>query len=188
MSFPSPPDVHVVNDASSFISDRTLRFTPSMGRPPSASSGVVPASDKPPFAEYTPALYAFDPRDDVKLSPHIFRDACKHLHWKPSADLFANSAHHQLDVYYPGTPDPAAKGVDAFTFDWQLEAAPYAKPPWPLIPLAKIIHDRVRGMVVVSKFGRPFGAIAHSLAYGAWCPNGPHSLQTLCPAEQRRRP
>ena len=49
------------------------------------------------------------------------------------------------------TPDPAAKGVDAFSFDWQLEAAPYANPPWPLIArmLDKIIYDCVRCMVVV---------------------------------------
>ena len=49
------------------------------------------------------------------LNPLVFHQAGKQLKFKPSVDLFASSAHHQLLRYYSKTPDPKAAGIDAFS-------------------------------------------------------------------------
>ena len=53
----------------------------------------------------------------------------------------------------------ASAGVDAFSFHWQIEAAPCftPPPPWTLLPavLAKLPADVVRGMMVVPEFWWP---------------------------------
>ena len=89
--------------------------------------------------------------EDVMMSPKIFHFARKQLRYKPSVDLFASAAHHQLPRYYSATPDPASIGQDAFQHPWHAESRPYANPPWSLIPrvLHKIRTDRVQCMLVV---------------------------------------
>ena len=90
------------------------------------------------------------------MDPLFFRQACKRLKFKPSADLFASATHKQLHRYYSRTPDPTALGTNALSFDWQAESAPYANPPWSLIPqvLSKIVADEVRLMLVVPEWPR----------------------------------
>ena len=89
--------------------------------------------------------------EDVKLDPKIFQRARRELQFKPSADMFASYKHHQLPRYYSRMADTKAAGIDAFQHNWNLEPTPYVNPPWTLIPkvLRKIIHDRVRVMMVV---------------------------------------
>ena len=59
--------------------------------------------------------------------------------------------HHQLPCYYSRMANTKAAGIDAFQHNWNMEPTPYVNPPWTLIPkvLCKIIHDRVRVMMVV---------------------------------------
>ena len=92
--------------------------------------------------------------EQVKLDPKIFRRAIKELHFKPSADLFASATHHQLPRYYSKSYDPKAVRTNAFSINWNLEAAPYVNPPWSLIPkvLDKIASEHVKVMIVL-----PFG-------------------------------
>ena len=84
------------------------------------------------------------------LNPVIFRQARKTLQYKPSVDLFASAAHHQVPRYYSKTADPRSVGTDAFAANWRLETALYCNPPWYLIPqcLARIKKDRLRCMFV----------------------------------------
>ena len=90
------------------------------------------------------------------MDPLVFRQACKRLKFKPSADLFVSATHKQLHRYYSRTPDPKALGTNALSFDWQAESATYANPPWSLIPqvLSKIMADEVRLMLVVPEWPR----------------------------------
>ena len=83
----------------------------------------------------------------------VFRQACKRLKFKPSADLFASATHKQLHRYYSRTPDTKTLGTNALSFDWQAELAPYANPPWSL-SLSKIVADEVRLMLVVPEWPR----------------------------------
>ena len=100
------------------------------------------------------ALQLMQPVDpeQVLLGPAVFRVARLYLSYKPSADMFASSTHHQLPRYYSKVAlDVASAGVDAFQFDWQLEPSTYPNPPWTLIHavLWKLRDDMVRGMMVV---------------------------------------
>jgi len=89
-------------------------------------------------------------RNDVKLDPRIYRQAKKFLNFKPSVDLFANAAHHQVPLYYSKTHDPAAIGMNAFSVDWNTFTHPYINPPWPDITrcLRKIVTDQVKVLMV----------------------------------------
>jgi len=89
--------------------------------------------------------------NDVMLNPLVFHNMRKVLKFKPSVDLFASEAHHQLPRYFSRFPDPKAVGVDAFKANWATERAIYANPPWPLVErvLKKIQKEKVRAMVVV---------------------------------------
>ena len=92
------------------------------------------------------------PRAGDVLNPAVFREMRHSLGFKPSADTFASATHHQLPRYYSRHPaDVASAGVDAFSFDWKCDGAPYFNPPWSLIHaiLCTIASDQVRGMVVV---------------------------------------
>ena len=73
-------------------------------------------------------------REQVLMDPLVFRQACKRLKFKPSADLFASATHKPLHRYYSRNPDPKALGTNALSFDWQAESTPYTNPPWSLIP------------------------------------------------------
>ena len=88
------------------------------------------------------------------MDPLVFRQVCKRLKFKPSADLFASATHKQLHRYYSRTPDPSDVGTSALSFDWQAESATSANPPWSLMPqvLSKIVADEVRLMVVVTEW------------------------------------
>ena len=90
-------------------------------------------------------------RNDVMLSPEVFRAARKALAFKPGVDLFATAAHHQLPRYFSPFEDKHAVGKDAFRADWKLEFQPYINPPWPLIPecIQRIRRDGIRAMMVV---------------------------------------
>ena len=70
--------------------------------------------------------------------------------------MFASATHKQLHRYYSRTTDPKTLGTVALSFDWQAESAPYANPPWSLIPqvLSKIAADEVRLMLVVPEWPR----------------------------------
>ena len=85
------------------------------------------------------------------MCPKVFKKARKALRFKPSVDLFASAAHHQLPRYYSATFDPASVGQDAFKFPRHAESRPYVNPPWSLIPLVlhKIRIDRIQCMRVV---------------------------------------
>ena len=86
------------------------------------------------------------------LSPFFFHSACKALKFKPSVDLFANAAHHQLPRYFTIDPrDRNAAGVNAFSVSWASEKRPYINPPWVLISqvLQKIIAEKVTAMIVI---------------------------------------
>ena len=101
------------------------------------------------------------------MDPLVFRQACKRLKFKPSADLFASATHKQLHRYYSRTPDPKALGTNALSFDWQAESAPYANPPWSLIPqvLSKIVADEVRLMLVVPEWPRAHGSLCSAACW-----------------------
>ena len=43
-------------------------------------------------------------REQVLMDTLVFRQACKRLKFKPSADLFASATHKQLHRYYSRTP------------------------------------------------------------------------------------
>ena len=92
--------------------------------------------------------------EQVLLNPTVFKMACKKLKFKPSVDLFASATHHQLHRYYSKDYDPLSLGQDAFRYDWLAEAAPYANPPWSVIPqvLQKVMRDQVRMMLVVPEW------------------------------------
>ena len=45
-------------------------------------------------------------REQVLMDPFVFRQACKRLKFKPSADLFASATHKHLHRYYSRTPTP----------------------------------------------------------------------------------
>jgi hypothetical protein len=90
--------------------------------------------------------------EQVLLDPNVFSAARHFLKFKPSADMFASSTHHQLPRYYSKDPaDFNSAGLDAFRFNWKAEAAPYFNPPWSRISevLQKIRRDEVRGMIVL---------------------------------------
>ena len=86
------------------------------------------------------------------LRPFFFNTACRALKFKPSVDLFANAAHHQVPSYFTlDLHDRNAAGVNAFSVSWAAEASPYINPPWVLIPqvLQKLIAEKVTAMVVI---------------------------------------
>jgi len=114
---------------------------------------LPPPPDEDAMLSYLNFVEAHD-REQVLLNPKVFKQAIKQLKFKPSVDLFASATHHQLHRYYSKDFDPVSLGQDAFKFDWLAEAAPYANPPWTLIPrvLRKVIQDRVRLMLVVPEW------------------------------------
>ena len=63
-------------------------------------------------------------REQVLMDPLVFRQACKRLKFKPSADMFASATHKQLHRYYSRTPDPKALGTNALSFDCRLNQPP----------------------------------------------------------------
>ena len=88
------------------------------------------------------------------LDPAISSVVRHYLAYKPSADMFASSTHHQMPRYYSKDgSDTASAGVDAFQYGWQSEPSPYFNPPWTLIPtvLRKLREDQVRGMMGVPR-------------------------------------
>jgi hypothetical protein len=68
--------------------------------------------------------------EQVLLDPNVFSAARHFLKFKPSADMFASSTHHQLPRYYSKDPeDFNSAGLDAFRFNWKAEIAPCFNPP-----------------------------------------------------------
>ena len=68
-------------------------------------------------------------REHVLLDQAVFSVARHYLSYKPSADMFAFSSHHQLPRNYSkDASDMASAGVDAFHYDWQSEPSPYFNP------------------------------------------------------------
>ena len=94
-----------------------------------------------------------------------------------------------MATYYSRTPDPKALGTNALYFDWQAESAPYANPPWSLIPqvLSKIVADEVRLMLVVPEWPRtPWFKLFRRLMERQLRVYGPSTLQTTVNYGQRR--
>ena len=136
---------------------------------PSESSSIPSPISTPPQSPKSPRRVSFSPlplhspadwphvaihngdRNDVMLSPEVFRAARKALSFKPGVDLFATAAHHQLPRYFSPVEDKQAVGIDAFKANWKLEFQPYINPPWPLIPqcIQRIRRDGIRAMMVV---------------------------------------
>ena len=56
-------------------------------------------------------------RERVLMDPLVFRQACKRLKFKPSADLFASATHKQLHRYYSRTPDTKTLETNALSFN-----------------------------------------------------------------------
>ena len=79
---------------------------------------------------------AFEPEEDVKLHPEVFRQACAVLHCDPQVDLFASSRHKQLPYYLTiDATDVYALGINAFNYEWDSNVILYANPPWTLIDM-----------------------------------------------------
>ena len=70
-----------------------------------------------------------------------------------SMDFFASRLKRQLDKYISWRPDPHARFVDAFAYDWS-QCHGYAFPPFSLLPavLQKVEQDHAR-MVIVAHCG-----------------------------------
>ena len=70
-------------------------------------------------------------REDVKIHPFYFHRACRLLKFKPTVDLFASAAHHQIERYYTlDFHDRNAAGVNAFSISWTDEFRPYINQPF----------------------------------------------------------
>ena len=93
-----------------------------------------------------------NPRGDVKLHPFYFHSACRLLKFKPTVDLFASAANHQIARHYTlDTHDRNAACVDAFIISWTDEFRPYINYPWSLVGrvLTKIANEGVTAMVII---------------------------------------
>ena len=71
------------------------------------------------------------------------------MKFKPTVDLFAADAHHQLSCYVTST-------TDAFTLDWHREQRPYLNHPWSYIDnvVNTIIADKAVAMMVIPDWRR----------------------------------
>ena len=159
---PAPPPVGPVAGGWSDSDDESLDEVEgaAFSEPPAPRAAVLRAPSPSPSPSVEVQAPSLPDRNDVMLNPLVFHQARKQLKFKPSVDLFASSAHHQLPRYYSKTPDPKAAGIDAFTANWAAERFPYANPPWPLIPavLRKISKDRVLAIMVI------LGSLVHGMA------------------------
>ena len=87
---------------------------------------LLPHHFHPDFDDDEILVFESIDREQVLMDPLVFRQACKRLKFKPSADLFASATHKQPHRYYSRNPDPKALGTNALSFDWQAESATYA--------------------------------------------------------------
>ena len=62
----------------------------------------------------------FDDKTEWKLNPLVFQRIVQQF-IKPDIDLFASRLNFQLKPFVSWRPDPLAKCIDAFTFDWAYE-------------------------------------------------------------------
>ena len=91
----------------------------------------------------------FDDKTEWKLNPLVFQRVVQQF-IKPDIDLFASRLNFQLMPFVAWRPDPLAKCIDAFTFDWANEVF-YAFPPFSILPqvLKKIEYDGAKGILIV---------------------------------------
>ena len=91
----------------------------------------------------------FDDKTEWKLNPLVFQRIVQQF-IKPDIDLFASRLNFQLKPFVSWRPDPLAKCIDAFTFDWAHEVF-YAFPPFSILPqvLKKIEYDGAKGILIV---------------------------------------
>ncbi len=83
---------------------------------------------------------------EAQLNPDSFRFLLTQGPFSPSIDWFASSVNAQLDRFYSWQPEPAAEGIDAFSFAWNVEPG-CIFPPFCLIPriLQKVLAERAAG-------------------------------------------
>ncbi len=86
---------------------------------------------------------------EVQLNPDSFRFLLTQGPFKPEIDWFASSLNAQLDRFYSWKHEPAAEGIDAFSFSW-FEEPGYIFPPFCLLPriLQKVMVDRARVLLI----------------------------------------
>jgi hypothetical protein len=86
---------------------------------------------------------------EVQLNPESFRFLMSQGPFCPEIDWFASRENAQLDRFYSWKPEPAAEGIDAFSFSWGWEPG-YIFPPFCLIPriLQKIQEDRAQVLLI----------------------------------------
>ncbi len=70
---------------------------------------------------------------EVQLNPVVFASFREQGPFQPEVDWFASCSNAQLPRYFSWTVDPAAEGVDAFSFDWSV-CVGYIYPPFVLMP------------------------------------------------------
>ena len=83
---------------------------------PSSSSITVAHTNIPTTQDPPPEQHPARDVEDIILDPVVLRQACKHLSYKPTVDLFANASHHQLYRYFP--PLRTAKGLPSTPSHW----------------------------------------------------------------------
>ncbi len=86
---------------------------------------------------------------EVKLNSLVFDELVTQGPFRPQIDWFASSRNAQLPRFYSWNRDPAAEGVDAFAFPWNVEEG-YIFPPFVLIPriLRKIREDQASILLI----------------------------------------
>jgi hypothetical protein len=86
---------------------------------------------------------------EVQLNPDSFRFLMTQGPFCPNIDWFASSMNAQLDRFYSWKPEPAAEGIDAFSFFWGMEPG-YIFPPFCLIPriLQKVMVDQAKILLI----------------------------------------
>jgi hypothetical protein len=86
---------------------------------------------------------------EVQLNPESFRFLLNQGPFRPVIDWFASSVNAQLNRFYSWKPEPAAEGIDAFSFFWGEEPG-YIFPPFCLIPriLQKIQEDHAQVLMI----------------------------------------
>ena len=82
-----------------------------------------------------------------------YLQSLKLFEFSPTIDCFASRVNTQHKHYASRRPDPFAKVVDAFSFNWSTERC-YLFPPFSIIPrvLQKIRTDRATVLAVLPKW------------------------------------
>ena len=75
----------------------------------------------------------FNDQTEWSLDQQIFDSVCEWLQIKPNIDLFASRINYKIKPYASWQPDPEAKWVDSFLYDWSQHTV-YVFPPFAILP------------------------------------------------------